>query len=285
MELLAVDHPVGTRVLFDASGEVHALTSLQPAISCWAPDGSDMRSLTTAADSLSYTSNTTRCNQVMDSLVLTFACQVSANKARLIIRAKNSIWLDYIYGQFLDLFGNKIDKWNESRQKLSREEILAWTRKQGLPLGVYVDDGKGWRLVQSCDEVGPMALRDIVVPMTLRNNESDSLRVKLEFGRRFWEIDQVAIDYSAEQPVTISTARVMRAVDKHGVDVRHRIIKDDNHYYDQPAIGDQATVSCNVPVGSPGMIRTVFLHGKGYYDVLRNASGEPDILRSAHRSC
>ena len=57
MELMAVDHPSGTRVLVEGDGVVHTLADLQSPIRCIAPDGSDVRSLTEAADSLSYTSN------------------------------------------------------------------------------------------------------------------------------------------------------------------------------------------------------------------------------------
>jgi hypothetical protein len=277
MELLAVDHPSDTRALFDADGVAHTISSPRPAIACRAPDGSDVLSLTAAADSLSYTSNAARADQVMDSLVFIFNRQPGAHKARLLIRAKNSFWLDYVYGRFLDLFGKKIDKWHASRRKLSREQILAWTREQGIPLGVYVDDGKGWRAARYCDEVGPMALRDIIVPVTFTGNAGDPLRVKLEFGAMFWEIDQAAIDYSEEQPVAISAARAVSALDKNGIDVLARISRDDRRYYDQPSIGDRATVTFGAPALSPGMTRTVFLHSKGYYDILRNPVGKPDL--------
>jgi hypothetical protein len=277
MELCIVDHPVNTRVLFDRNGTPFTMGTLQLALSCIAPNGRDVSVLTNAADSLTYTTNETRPDQVMDSLVFTFNRVPEANKAKLFIRAKNLFWLDYVYGQFLDLFGDKIKAWNASRQSIPREKILEWCRKQGLLLMVYVDEGKGWRPVDYCDEVGPMALRNLVIPVTLAELPEKTIRVKLEFGARFWEVDYAAIDYSAQQPVTVTTSPAKSAFDGTGGSVLDKIKSDDKNYYDQPHIGDRATITFSALANCPSKTRTVFLHSKGYYDILRNPGGKPDL--------
>jgi len=47
MELCIVDHPVNTRVLFDRNGTPFTVGTLQPALSCIAPNGRDVSVLTT----------------------------------------------------------------------------------------------------------------------------------------------------------------------------------------------------------------------------------------------
>jgi hypothetical protein len=276
-ELLVVDHPADTRVLFDMNGKPFTLCNPQPALSCMAPDGRDVGVLTGAADSLSYTSGAKQPDLIMDSLVFTFNRQPDAQKAKLLIRAKNSFWLDYSYGRFLDLFGDKIEKWNASRRALPRDKIIAWSREQGLELGISIDDGTGWHRVRFCSQVGPMALRDLVVPLTLSGSSGSAVRIKLEFGAMFWEIDYAAIDYSEDKPVTITAVPSMSAFDQNGADVLAAIKNDDTKYYNQPQVVDRATITFNAPAIDPNMSRTVFLHSKGYYDILRFTSGKPDI--------
>jgi hypothetical protein len=277
MELIAVDHPEGSRVLLDNNGTPFTFSNLQPALVCRASDGQEVSASTNTADSLFYTTNSRQRDQVMDSLVLTFNRKPDARNAKLLVRAKNSFWLDYSYGRFLDLFGDKINTWNASRRAISRDKLIAWSRAQGLQLTVSVDEGNGWHTARSCDAVGPMALRDLVVPLTLAGAAGNLMRVKLEFGALFWEIDYAAIDYSADLPVTVSTIPVASARDQNGTDVLSSIKNDDAKYYDQPQTTDRATVTFNAPAGDPKKARTVFLHSKGYYDILRNAGGKPDL--------
>jgi hypothetical protein len=277
MELMAVDHPEGTRVLLDDKGIPFTFNNPQPSFSCMAPGGRDVTDRVSTADSLSYTTDDRQSDLVMDSLVFTFNRQQGARNAKLLVRAKNSFWLDYSYGRFLDLFGDKIDTWNTSRRIVARDKLIEWSRAQGLLLRVSVDDGSGWRNIRYCDAVGPMAFRDLVVPLTISGVEGKTLRVKLEFGAQFWEIDYAAIDYDADVPVKVSTIPAMSALDQNGNDVLSNIKNDDTKYYDQPQTTDRATVTFNAPAGDPNKVRTVFLHSKGYYDILRNAGGRPDM--------
>jgi hypothetical protein len=67
------------------------------------------------------------------------------------------------------------------------------------------------------------------------------------------------------------------AYDQNGTDVLPGIKSDDAKYYNQPGINDRAYITFNVPAQDPKSIRTVFLHSKGYYDILRYTGGSPDM--------
>lgn len=45
----------------------------------------------------------------------------------------------------------------------------------------------------------------------------------------------------------------------------------------QPFVNNEARLSFAVPPEVPGMERTVYLHSKGNYEVLRDARGKPDM--------
>ena len=55
-----------------------------------------------------------------------------ARSAKLILRAKNSFWLDYLYGQFQDLFGDGLESWNGKMRKVQDwwEEVLRQAGKK-----------------------------------------------------------------------------------------------------------------------------------------------------------
>jgi hypothetical protein len=278
MELQVVDHPAASTVLMDLAGTPHTISDPQTALRSVAADGTDLRSVLCSPDSITYLTNVLQNKQVMDSVILTFKRPASATQAKLWIRAKNSFWLDYVYGQFLDLFGNKLEKWNASRAKSPREEIESWSRDQGLPLAVYMDDGTGYKPVAYLPEAGPMAFRDFVVPVSFETHASDSIRIKCAYGAMFWELDYAAIDYSTDLPVTASTVAATHAEDETGKDVLALITGDDNNYYIQPDIGNRATVTFPAPMKQEGYNRTVFLHSKGYYQILRQPKQTaPDV--------
>lgn len=269
MDLLVVDHPADVSVMPDRSGTLHSVRTPVPPVNCTNALGQDITGMITRCDSLTYISDVMSGLVTMDSLVMTFKRPAVKGPAKLVVRAKNSFWLDYVYGQFLDLFGNKLDKWNSSRSRSPAEELLAWSKEQGFPLQISVNEGNGWKPVDFCNETGPMAMRDLLVPVTLSGTSADSVRVKLTFGAMFWEIDRVGMDLSPDIPLSVTSAQMEKALDKNGNSVLALLNKDDSSYYVQPKTGDCATVSFTAPPEKNGFARSVILHSKGHYEILR----------------
>jgi hypothetical protein len=109
----------------------------------------------------------------------------------------------------------------------------------------------------------------------------DTITVKLESGRCFWEIDYIGMDFSKDDEVRQTTLGLREALDQRGNDISPRLRRTDKSYYVQPEFKDEGRLRFGAPAVSPSLRRTVFLHTRGYYLVGLDPEprGEPDIAR------
>ena len=132
---------------------------------------------------------------MMEGIILSFDKPKNAQMAKLIVRTKNSFWLDYIYGQFYSLFGDHYHDWFEEQKTKPKENMIQWALDQGIPLSVYVEKDGEWHFVDYFNTVGPMAFKDDVLAFNIADIQSEKIKIKLEFGFLFWEIDYAGIDF------------------------------------------------------------------------------------------
>ncbi|MEE9458030.1 MAG: hypothetical protein V3W11_12865 [bacterium] len=277
-ELLVIDRPRGAEVLVDKYGVPHTLTELQSPAEAVTLRGEDVTDVVAAADDAPYMGGIPEeVNGDLDGLVLTFARPRDASAAKLVVQGKNSLWLDYVFGEFCELFGDEYGDWYEGKEKEPTEKFRRWSLEQGIPLAVYVDDGGEWRFVDYFHVAGPISAKRCVMRLDLGAAASDEVRVKLEFGPLFWEIDYVALDFSADLPVQLNSVPLTAAVDQDGLNVSELLLADDDRYYIQSEIGEHAFITFPAPEAVEGMARTTILHSKGHYEVLRNPQGKPDL--------
>jgi len=152
-------------------------------------------------------------------------------------------------------------------------------KDQGVLLEIFVKQKGDWKLIESLNTVGPLAYRDIVVPVDLKGNTSESLEIMLRCGFMFWEVDKVAADFSENLPLIKTKLAPISAVDQDGKEVSELLSKNDDQYLVQPNIGDQVYVSFkSYNKAKEGTKTTVFLENSGYYEYIRNYSGKPDKL-------
>ena len=152
---------------------------------------------------------------------------------------------------------------------------------QELPISVYMEKNGAWEYQDYFNIAGPMAMRDDILALDVSDISSGPVRIKLEYGLYFWELDYVGIDYEGDVKMMKQVVQLESAVDGKNQDVKHLLVSDDNLYYVQPEIGDVVELSYKVPAPR-GKQRSVFLHSKGHYKILREQSGKPDMrtLRS-----
>jgi hypothetical protein len=132
-----------------------------------------------------------------------------------------------------------------------------------------------WETVDYFNVAGPMAFKDDVLSFPLNGTESNPLRIKLEAGNFFWEIDYVGIDFSEDIDLKYEIVPVKTAITEKNNNVRKMLLRDDNKYYTQPEIGDEALVTFQLPDSSNNE-KILFLHSKGWYQILRDPSGPAD---------
>jgi hypothetical protein len=279
-ELWLVAHPDSTEVLLDQKGKPQVLSGLQPPVSAIASDGENYISQLIKKDSSSYLFNEASATNAQSSIVLTFHKPASSQHGKLVLRAQNSLWLDYLFGEFTKKFGSFYNTWASKQKLKSFDELNAWQKDQGIPLLVSVETHQGWQPVEAISSVGPLAARDLVVPLDFSTTGStNEVRIKLSGGFMFWEVDYAAMDYSTDIPVSLTTYKPASATTQHGKDARKMLLVDDKNYLTQTQPGMSVELKFEVAAThQTSMKHTAFLRTKGYYEHVREYEGVPDMV-------
>ncbi|NOR74267.1 MAG: hypothetical protein GQ525_03810 [Draconibacterium sp.] len=276
MELWVFDHDKNVEIQIDKYGKYHSVSALIPPARATNFAGTDVMELVSERDSLYYTSNEINGElPFTDGVVFEFPNPKTSSLAKIVVKAKNSFMLDYMLGQFHDQFGDLYGKWTKKQRKIPAQQLCDWSISQNIPLSLLVERNGEWEPVDCYNVAGPMALKEDVLSFPLNGAESNPLKVKLEFGNYFWEIDYAGIDYSSDQEINYKIIPVKTAINDRGKDVSKKLRDDDRQYYIQPKVGDYAEVNFEFPVLTAES-RTIFLHSKGWYQILRNPAGTPD---------
>jgi hypothetical protein len=278
LQLIAINHPKNMEVLMDSKGQLQTLENIESPINVKSDGRLQDLDVALKKDSNYYafnsyeaTSNSTR------SMVFEFIKPENTKEGKLYLTAKNSVWLDYIFGKFNEQFGSYYNTFQKKQQTIEKEKLNEWTNGQNIPLSVYVKEKDDWKLVERINTVGPLAMRDLVVPIDLDVNKDEVLQIKLETGFMFWEVDYVGIDFSKTSDLNIEYIDPVSAIDQYNNDVTHLLNKQDSHYFIQPNIGDEVIVSFPaMSINDNSTKTTVFLKNRGYYNYIRDYKGFPD---------
>jgi hypothetical protein len=271
-KLIEIDHPEGSKVLIDKYGVVQTSTNIESPLSANNLNGKNILNLILNKDSSSYLGDEAT---EIDGIIMNFKHPKAVSNCKLFIRAKNTFWLDYIFGKFYDLFGSSFNKWNNKQKTVSVFSLKKWSLEQNIPLSIYIDKKNKWEFVDYFNLSGPMAYKEDVLPIDLTGIDSDTIKIKLESGSYFWDIDYVGIDYTKNTELKRIDISIQNATTSIGKNITNQLKDDDSLYYIQPNIGDEAELTFSVP-NKTSTNRSIFLHSKGYYEILRNPSGIAD---------
>lgn len=280
-ELILVEHPQNVEVMLDPAGKLHTLSELIPPTLATTEKGKDLASVLQRKDSVSCLFlDSDTLNPDFSSVHLQFPKPADADEAKLLLRAKNTMWLDYIFGEFIAQFGNKYAAFSEDQKTVPAKQKRQWTINEGMLLAVKVKTSEGWQLVDHLNMVGPLAPRDLLIPIDLTDLEGDRVDIRLEGGLHFWELDYAAIDYSENMDLPLQTLAASYGTDEKGKDVRASLARVDGDYLEQPEIGNEAILHFEAPEkNSPEQDVSVFLHTRGYYEYIRDFQGSPRVAK------
>ena len=281
LQLWVVDHEIHTKVLLDDKGDIQTFSNLFPPQKIYNESGRVGPEAFEAIDGRAYTfNNELATTHSTRELILHFDRPPAAGHASLLLTAKNSLWLDYIFGKFNEQFGAYYNKFQKDQQQLSAEKTRQWVEEQDIPLSVYLKTDKGWELVKKIQTVGPMANRDLGIELELGRVSSQNVAVKLVCGFMFWELDYAAIDYGEDHTQTrLTKITPYLALDENNTDVTSLLSSVDEQYLVQPERGNAVTVNFHADNQPAGTTRSVFLVNQGYYNYVRDYKGIPDFNR------
>jgi hypothetical protein len=276
LELMVFNHAPGQQVLVDKYGVGHFLsTTLAPA-SAISLQGENLLPVIEKDDDLVYLgSDPSKDPPLLDGVELIYNLPPGTSSANLVISAKNSYWLDYVYQNFREMLGASYKMWMKKQKNGDPKQMTDWSLSQNIPLAVYLQIEGEWVFQDYFHTVGPMAFKKDILPLDLSGMDTDELRIKLEAGSYFWEIDYVGIYLEPYQPEPPVILQISTAVDENGNNVTGELLKDDELYYVQPEVGNEAELIFPVPDSKSD--RSIILHSKGYYDILQDPKGAPKI--------
>lgn len=277
VELITVNHEPNVEVLIDSKGNIQTFSAIERPSKVILDDGTTEEMLITNKDNEYYAFNSTiNTRDGKRFTIFEFDNPIKNKEAKLYITAKNSVWLDYIFGKFNEQFGSYYNTFQRKQQDMSRDSLINWSQKQNIPLSVYLKTTNGWELVEKLNTVGPMALRNLAIPIDLKKLNSDKVIIKLETGFMFWELDYIGIDYTKNRSVKIDNALPLQALDQNNNEVTDQLSRVDGNYLVQPNIGDEVVVSFRTNRPEQHLVQSRFLKSRGYYNYIRNYRGIPD---------
>jgi hypothetical protein len=286
-ELWIVNHPANASVLADRYGVIHSIYNPVIPLKASAASGEDILFQVKGKDTLSYHfdeyPSITGDTCAFNSACLVFSVPDGAETGKLFIKAGNSIWGDYVYGEFTKFFGDKYGEWIKKQGKEPAEKNSRWKIDQRFALLVYLETQSGWQFVDYFDLIGPLGARELVMPIDISRalitespDYSRIIRIKLESGFKFWDLDYAAIDFTEDIAFNTDAVKPMSVITETGFNVTPALTQDDSLYYIQETVGEEGLVVFLDSPDRDNMTKSVFLHTKGYYEHVRNYPGPPD---------
>jgi hypothetical protein len=278
-ELWVVTHDKRDRVLADEKGNLYSIASTHAPIEALLNNKKEVsKTLLNAGDNMLLYMDDTLALDAANEVVMKFANPTNAKAAKLLLSLKNSYFLDLLYGELAKGFGSYYTTYIQQQQKKPAAELLKWVKDQDIPLEVSVKTTGGWKKITDLTTIGPLATRDIIVPLELPADAGAITEIRLKSGFMFWEIDYAAIDYSKGNNFSIQKITPSKAVDETGKNILPELLREDAVYLSQPDIGNTATISYKTAaLKDNSKTRSYILHSKGYYEHIRNSSAKPNI--------
>ena len=280
VELWTVDHPAGTRVVTDEFGKVYTLAHPQPPLAARDEAGADLLPWLETTDRRIWEAlpATNPEGRVRHDIVMTFPKPVDAGTVKLISNASTGTWATEMVKVLFGLYGTEI---NNRLAALDRDPadvkaLVDWaTREDVYRLRVWVEEPDGWQVRGVIPWSALRLTEDRVVPLDISRVRGDRLCIRIQPPAGFWALNSFAVDYSAEQPVSVTRVPVKDARRSTGEDVSRSLRATDGDYYTAHT-GDQAEITFAAPPERHGLLRSVILHSRGYYRLNLHPSTPPD---------
>ena len=278
-ELIAIDHPAGSQIIPDRLGNFLSISSAQQPLTATSKLGNNILDQLVKPDSSYFRFNeVTENHDEFNEAIISFAKPYGSKKAKLVIRAKSSIWIDYLWGEFAELFGGTYEGWAKDQGEISASEHVQWCKDQGIPLQVFMEKNGQWEFVDYFNTPGPMTAKDMILEMDISDVKTEQLKIKLTGGFNYWELDYVAVDYSDAAKFTLHKSIIKTAEGNTVNNLLPEITSADDQRIILQERGESVFLTFEELAPSLEN-RTVYLHAKGYYEHQGKGTGLPNLVQ------
>lgn len=290
IRLLVVDHPAGLKVVPDAAGGLHAVASPRDLRSARDSRGTDITGALSRKDRVLWQTDLDRVDpqvreSLRDELTLEFPKPAGAKTAKLLVNATTSAWGAQMGKRFLGLHGDALQDYyaEVDRHGPAYFQTMSWHISEEMYLlQIRVLTPNGWKTRGTIYGGGPFVSADKAYVVDVADVPGDTLAIRLTPPANFWAIDHLAVDYSADVPLSVTEVEPIDGAGREGQDAAARLRATDGSYLVMPEGSDPVVVTFGAPPRPSGTERTVILKASGYYDVhVETAGVQPrlDVLR------
>lgn len=272
--LLQVEHSKNSKVLLDYLGKPHIISDAMYPTEAFTKMGNDVLEPLLEIDNNSILFN--EDNENTNAVILKFKNENPMEVAKLVLTTKNTLWLDYIFTKFTEKFGVYFNRWMDEQAELPAQKRIQRTIEEGFPLTVSVHKHGDWQVIAHIPTVGPLAMRDFILPFNTRALGEEIL-IKVETGFLYWELDYAAMDFTPENNLKMKRIKASEVNSSDGLDWQKALNRVDGEYMEQPAPGMIAEMTFEVDPGKADQQQSFFLHTAGYYELIRNYQGLPKL--------
>lgn len=285
LELLVVDHPLGTRTVMDPAGRPHAFAHVQPLREAHDGNNTDLTHWLRDDDRVIWNPNLDRwveqdsLTETRDHITLMFDRPTGVSDAFLITRVATGQWGSHMIRSMLGLRGDQVGAFYAAidSSTLYREQLMAWNRREELfELGVEIQDRDGWRPAAMAPGGGPFVLEARAIRLDLSGVDGETITLRVHPPVGFWSLNSFHLGWG-DQPLEPKRIAAHSAVTGAGADVRELLRADDDRYLDFPTTVDRAELVFDAPALVPGQVRTVFAETRGWYQIHLHRAGPPDL--------
>ena len=275
-ELVAVKHAADQSVLLDNNGDPQLVGKTVQPFMANSSDGGNIDALLREKDTKVHFFN--NHNFSKNDVIMKFQKPKNVLEAKLVLKGKNTLWFDYMFGEFLEKFGGQYDDWVKKEANSSTENRIQRIIDNNFPLSIYMKKHGNWQLIDYLFTVGPLASRDFVVPFDVSDISGDEIEVKLETGFMFWELDYAGMDFSINKKMEKIVLKPYVAIGTGSKDWTEALAEKDYKYMIQEHIGEVTELLFEAPESAQDESISTFLRVQGYYELIRDFKGTPKMV-------
>jgi len=270
LELITVDHPIGTQIVPDSEGTIHNIQSPYSPISAKDLDGTPCLNEVNAQDEVYWTSDMDTKDfsgdeDLLDGIILRFDKPGVATTAKIVVNYKNTDLPEFIHAHFGRLPEVDPVEHGKLRALLHFLKLRVWDGTQWVSKGSFHNNPGAW------------VARDNLISIDVSGIAGPILRIKITSLTGLVLIDSVLVDYADKVIIPDPPLSVTTAVDGDGADIVSEIQDDDDDYFVMEQ-GDYASLTFDEPSAIPAdHDRSYVVKAKGYYNTPALAPLEGEI--------